>query len=159
MCNLPDAVVFDTVNHGGMEFPEAYALQDQLQIKNVIRQLRWDETVANDILVTLDNIQLNVGFVTPIMEDTGPQMDYVDQGLLASLRGRMGEIEATMWIEKAWAPKLQRENDRSIMERFTAIHGATIGQLMKVNSVQLYLRVITIADLTHPSEGIYQMEC
>ena len=66
--NMPDAVVFGTVKHGGMEFPEAYALQDQLQMTDVIRQLRWDKTVANDILVTLDNIQLNAGFVTPIME-------------------------------------------------------------------------------------------
>ena len=62
-------------------------------------------------------------------------MDYVDQGLFASLRGRIGEIEATMWIEKAWAPKLQQENNRSVMERFTAIHGATTGELRKVNAV------------------------
>ena len=79
-----------------MEFPDTYALQDQLQITDVIRQLRWDKTVANDILVTLDNIQLNAGFAIPIMEDTRPRMDYVDQGLLALLRRRMGEIEATM---------------------------------------------------------------
>ena len=115
--------------------------------------------MANDILVTLNNIQLNAGFVIPIMEDTRPRMDYVDQGLLALLCGRMGEIKATMWIEKAWASKLQQGNDRSIMERFTTIKGATPGQLRKVNKVRLYLRVITIADLTHPSGGIYQMEC
>ena len=83
--------------------------------------------MANDILVTLNNIQLNAGFVVPIMKDTRPRMDYVDQGLLASLRERMGEIEATMWIEKAWAPKQQWERDRAIMEGFTAIKGATTG--------------------------------
>ena len=82
---MPDAVVFGTVNHGGMEFPEAYALQDQLQITDVIRQLRWDKTVAHDILVTLDNIQLYAGYVIHIMKDTQPRMDYVDHGLLASL--------------------------------------------------------------------------
>ena len=38
--NMPDAVVFGTVNHGGMEFPEAYALPDQLQITDIIRQVR-----------------------------------------------------------------------------------------------------------------------
>ena len=132
---MPDAVVFGTINHGGMEFPEAYALQDQLQIIDVIRQLRWDKTVVDDILVILDNIQLSAGFVIPIMEDTRPQMDYVDHGLLASLWGRKGEIEATMWIEKVWTYKLQRENDRSIMERFTATKGATPWQLRKVNAV------------------------
>ena len=119
--NMPDAVIFGTMSYEGMEFPQTYTLQDQLQIPGVIRQLRWNKTVANDILVTLDNIQLNTGFVTPIMEDIRPGMDYVDQGLLASLQGRMREIKATMWIEKAWAPKLQRENDGAIMERFAAI--------------------------------------
>ena len=118
---MPDAVIFGTMSYEGMEFPQTYTLQDQLQILGVIRQLRWNKTVANDILVTLDNIQLNTGFVTPIMEDIRPRMDYVDQGLLASLQGRMREIKATMWIEKAWAPKLQRENDGEIMERFAAI--------------------------------------
>ena len=72
---MQDAVIFGTMNHGGIKFPEAYTLQDQLQILDVIRQLRWDKMVANDILVTFDNIQLNAGFVTPIMEDTGPRID------------------------------------------------------------------------------------
>ena len=152
-CNMPDAVVFGTMNHRGMEFPEAYDLHDQLQITDTIRQLQWDKTVANDILVTLDNIQFNAGFAIPIMEDTRPRMDYVDQGLLASQRGRVEEIEATMWIEKAWAPKLQSGNDRSIMKGFTAIKGATPVQIREVNAVRLYLRVIIIADLTHPSGG------
>ena len=58
-----------------------------------------------------------------------------------------------MWIEKAWAPKLQQENDGSIIERFTAIQGATTGELKKVNMVRLYLRVVTIVDLSHPSGG------
>ena len=77
------------MNRGGMEIPEAYTLQDQLQIPYVIRYLRWYKMVANDILVTLDNIQLNAGFVTPIMEDRRLGINYVNQGLLASPRGRM----------------------------------------------------------------------
>ena len=108
---MPDAVIFGTINRGGMEFPEAYALQDQLQITDVIRQLQWDKTVVNDILFTLNNIQLNAGFAIPIMEDTQPKIDYVDQVSLASLRGRMGKIEATTWIEEAWALKLQQEKE------------------------------------------------
>ena len=113
----------------------------------------WDKTVANDILVTLDNIQFNAGFVTPIMEDTGPRMDYIGQGLLASIRGQMGEIEATVLIEKAWALKLQRENNGAPIERFTATQGVTTWELKKVNAVRPYLRVITITDLAHPSGG------
>ena len=39
------------------------------------------------------------------------------------------------------------------MERFTAILGVTKWEVEKVNVVRLYLRVITIADLAHPSGG------
>ena len=65
----------------------------------------------------------------------------------------MGEIKENMWIEKTWAPQFQQENDGAIMERFSGIRGATPGELKKVNAVRLYIRVITIADLTHPSGG------
>ena len=82
---MRDTVIFGTMNQVGMEFPEAYTLQDQLQIPDIIQQLRWDKTVANNILVTLNNIQLNAGFVTPLMEDTGPRMENVNRDLLTSL--------------------------------------------------------------------------
>ena len=39
------------------------------------------------------------------------------------------------------------------MERFARVRGATRRELEKVNAVRLYLRVITIADLTHPLGG------
>ena len=65
----------------------------------------------------------------------------------------MGEIEVSIWIEKVWAPKLQRKNDGAIMEKFSAIRGITKGELERVNAVRLYSRVITIADLAHPPEG------
>ena len=58
-----------------------------------------------------------------------------------------------MWIEKEWVPKLQWGNDGAIMERFAAIQAITRGELEKINAVRLYLRVVTIADLAHPSGG------
>ena len=39
------------------------------------------------------------------------------------------------------------------MERFADIQRMTTGDLQKVNAVRLYLRVITITDLAHPSRG------
>ena len=55
--NMPNAVIFGPVEYGGMEHPEGYTLQDQTQLPYIIKQLRWDHTVANDILVTLDILQ------------------------------------------------------------------------------------------------------
>ena len=61
--NMPGAVVYGPEEYGGMELPKIYTLQDQLQMSNVIKQLQWDQTLANNILVTLDNIQLTTGLI------------------------------------------------------------------------------------------------
>ena len=45
--NMLDAVIFSPMEHGGMEFLEAYTLQDELQIPDLIQHLRWEKVVAN----------------------------------------------------------------------------------------------------------------
>ena len=118
------------------------------------KQLRWDKTIANDILVVLDNLQLVSGLVQPVFASPGVSIAYAEQGLLKAIRERMHEIEATMWIEHAWQPKLQRYGDASMMELFLQIAGITTKQLEKLNAVRLYLQVITISDLVDPT-GAY----
>ena len=53
---MPNAVIYGPIEHGEMEMVETYALQDQLQVVNAMKQIRWGHMVANDMLVTLDNI-------------------------------------------------------------------------------------------------------
>eukprot|EP00986_Skeletonema_menzelii_P020603 scaffold31774_cov400-Skeletonema_menzelii.AAC.1 len=84
---------------------------------NVIKHLRHGDVVANDFLATLDMIQLQSGLVEPIFEYKG-QLPYLEIGFIKSLRNRLAEIDASIWIEDAWTPKLQREGDRSIMGEF-----------------------------------------
>ena len=107
--------------------------------------------VANDLLVTLDNIQLAAGFIRPIREDTHRRLDYIDQGLITSMRKRFGEVDIAIWIEEAWQPELQRLNDAAIMELFADNPAATPCELDQCNQLRLYPRVITIADITQES--------
>ena len=79
------------------------------------------------------------------------KIHYMDKGFISSLRERMRSIDMSFWIEEAWTPPLQREGDESLMERFSLIEGITTGELTMANEVRIYLRVITIADLTHPN--------
>jgi hypothetical protein len=53
-------------------------------------------------------------------------------------------------IKKAWTPPLQGEGKASLMERFSQISKITTGSLKKANTVQIYLHVITIANLAIP---------
>ena len=72
---MPSAVVYVPLEYGGMEITESYTLQDQLQAQNLIKHLRWGGKPANDILVTLDNIQLVAGFIQPVTEKTARRLD------------------------------------------------------------------------------------
>ncbi len=135
---------------GGMEFPEAHTLQNQTQVPFVLKQLRQDKTLANNILVTLDHIQLLTRFTTPVMQNITSTINYIGTSYLVEMRRRLSDIEGTIWIEHAWVPSLQRQRDESIMEQFTTIPGITKGQLKQANTVRLYLRAITMADLTDP---------
>ena len=145
--HFPGAVLHAPFDFGGLEFPDISIVQDQVQLDYVIKQLRWDRTVANDFLVTLDSVQLCSGFVTPLLQNTTRRLDYLDHSYIIHLRRRLALVDGSLWIEKAWIPSIQRDGDESIMERFSSLRGITRAKLRQANAVRLYLRVITIADL------------
>ena len=106
--NYPSAVLYGPAEYGGMEFPEVYSLQDQVQLPYLVQQLRWNQDVANDFLVVLDRAQLVSGFVRPILEVTKPRFELFNNSFILDLRRRLSEIDANLWIERAWTPPLQR---------------------------------------------------
>lgn len=149
--HYPSAVLYGPLKYGGMEFPHIHTLQTSVQIQYLLKQLRWNKTVANDIIVTLDSIQLLAGFGSPILEDVSQPINYLGNSYFLSLRKRLAEIQASLWIEEVWRPKLQREGDHFLMDYFTRIPGITTTDLRKANAVRLYMRVLTISDLVDPT--------
>ena len=143
--NSPDAVMRGPMEQGGMEIPDMYSRQTELQTEYVIKQLRNGKTLAEDFLFTLDELQLQSGLITPLYEFKG-KLTYMDDGLIISLKNRLDEIDATIWIEEARTPAIQREGDQSIMEAFIQ-RGIKSTILRQLNAVRIYLRVITLADL------------
>lgn len=145
--NFPSAVLYGPFDYGGMEFIEAYTLQDQVQMEYLLKQLRWDRVVANDFLVALDSVQMCSGFIEPILESVEDPIEYLSPSYIISLRTRLHEMKAYVWIEKSWTPRLQRDGDRSIMQTFVQCPQISRAMLKQANAVRLYLRVVTIADL------------
>ena len=146
--NYPLPLVHGPLDFGGMELPDTHTLQDQVQLKYLIKQLRWDKTVATYFLVALDSAQLCSGLTTPLLENTEKDICYLSSSYIIDVRARLHMIGATLWIEKAWTPALQRVGDRSLMEAFISIPGISRAALRQANTVRLYLRVVTLADLT-----------
>lgn len=152
--HFPAAVLYGPKKMGGLEFLHTRTLQLSTQIAYFVKQLRWDHTVANDLIVTIDTLQLVVGFSQPLFERTAPTVTYVRDSFLLSVRNQLADIDASLWIEDIWKPQLQREHDIFIMDAFVAIPGITAAMLRQANEVRLYLRILTIADITHP-DGQY----
>ena len=86
---MSSAVIYGPVSHGVMEIVNSYALQDQLQVVNLMKHLRWRQKGANDTLITLDNMQSAAGFTHPVCEDTSRRLDYLDEGWLVSIQKRL----------------------------------------------------------------------
>ena len=147
--NMPKIVLYSPLEKGGMNYPSFSILQDQLGIINLIKQLRWNKTIANDILVTLSAIQFTSGMCTPVLMDTSTNISYVPPGWLLHIRSRLNAWGGTLWIEHQWNPELQRLNDSSIMETLANAAGANRGAMEKCNMCRLYSRVITLSDIAH----------
>jgi hypothetical protein len=112
-----------------MELMDTACLQDQVQLDYLLKQLRWDKSVAKYFLVTMDSVQMCSGFTRPILEYTQDPITYVESGYILHLRNRLSALSASLWIEDTWSPKLQRVGDESIMERFIPIPNITRAEL------------------------------
>ena len=126
-------------------------LQNQLQISYMISRLRHDKTVANSILTALETAQIRSGFTNPIFEDTSLPIVYEIDSDLISLRERIRAMGGSLWIEEEWTPSLQRVNDVSIMEAFIRSGMFTKHELITANRVRIWMRIVSIADITDPS--------
>lgn len=145
--HTPKAVLYAPLSRGRAGYPSFEVIQDQKGIMTMLRNLRWDETMSKDILVTLSAIQLYSGLCKPILEDVTTALDYIPQGWIARICHRLNAMNATMWVEHQWCPKLQRVEDQPIMVAIARVPGITKKMQEKCNYCKLFARVITIADI------------
>lgn len=62
-------VVYSPLNLGGIRYPSIASQQDYKSIHHFVHQLEWDKEVGKDIQIVLSQLQLQSGFVSPLMED------------------------------------------------------------------------------------------
>ena len=68
------------------------------------------------------------------MEDASLPAPHLEQGWLSHIHERLCDLGGCVVIKDQWAPKIQRENDKSIMEQFCELAknkcvDATLGRL------------------------------
>jgi hypothetical protein len=131
---MPRAVVWGPRALGGLELnTNIYNVQAQCAISYLVRAIRWQGSVASDIIATLNALQLLSGFVSPVLELTSLPLAYVGNGWLLNLREMLQCYQMTVWIEGLWRYSLQRQGDCSIMERFASNPNITPTMLVYAN--------------------------
>ena len=101
------------------------------------------------MLVVLSAIHHVSGLCEPILEEVSTNLSYVGKGWFIHNRQRLHKMNAKMWVEDQWTPKVQRLHDQSLMKAFSVIEGITQGKMDKANHCRMYMKCITIADLAN----------
>ena len=94
--HMPRTVLYISLELGGANYPCFEITQDQKGILNMIKQLRWNKTIANDILVVLSAMQFASGLCEPVMMNTTTDLSYTSQGWFTHTRQRLHSTNAQL---------------------------------------------------------------
>lgn len=97
--NMPKAVIYSPYHMAGLNYPSFQIIQDQKGILNLLKELRWNKTMANDILTVMSAIQLCSGLTDPIMEDTATDLSYLGKSWFLHIRQHLKAFRGKLWIE------------------------------------------------------------
>ena len=144
----PRAIVWGPIDLGGLGLnTDIYCLQAQCAIGYLVRSLRWNKTVASDIITVLNACQLASGLEFPLLEHPDLPIRYISAGWIPHLREMLLFFGIKIWVEDAWKCEKQRVNDRSIMEMFVLDKDIKLSELILANEYRMWLGVIFISDL------------
>ena len=74
-------------------------------------------------------------------------IDYGDRGWIPHIRHQLTILGRSMAVENAWIPSLQRNDDDSIPKMIAYCKFLTRKERILANGCQLWLKIVTIADL------------
>eukprot|EP00956_Cyclotella_meneghiniana_P004436 scaffold5449_cov52-Cyclotella_meneghiniana.AAC.4 len=96
------------------------AIELQCAMVYLVRVLRWDKKVADDIITRIDALQLmRSGFATTVLEEVSTPIVHAGKGWILNLRAMMKEYDVSAQIEHLWKPSLQREHNVALLEAFS----------------------------------------
>ena len=133
---------------GGMNYPNIQTIQDRLGIMNIMKHLRHDSEISTEIRALVSAHQLHSGAISPLLDDPSLNLPHMEDGWIKAIRDSLRRLDGQLWIEDAWTPERQRVGDASLMEAFSRLPSITPGQLNKANHCRLFLKAITLSDIT-----------
>ena len=147
--HTPQAVLFAGPHYGGLNLAENYTDLGYGHLQYMVGHLKMADKVGQMILSLISHTQLQVGSIQPFF--TLPYPTYhslIDNTWITDVWKFAHRAKLGIEIEKQWTPKLPRQHDCAWMDLALMLHFDTY-QLRCINTCRLYLKVITISDVTN----------
>jgi hypothetical protein len=143
--SFPRAAVFGPRAYGGLNLNNLYTEQCIQKLQCLMCHMRSNTPMGKLMKVNLNWLQLNSGFGGPLMESKDPLM-FLDSNWLLHSRSFLVQINAKLKVDDVWLPKLERQNDRTLMDIFSKLKYQT-HLIRKLNYWRIFYQVNTVADL------------
>ena len=155
-------VLFGPTYLGGANFFHLYDEQGYGQVSTFLKSWRTPNSHAGQILrITVAWAQYCIGTSTSFLTDTTTKLPHLESTWLTSLRQFLHAVGGTLELDHRYIPPLQRERDQHIMDVVLQSNKFQPQQIRFVNYCRLYLRVITVSDISNANgtdilTGMYQ---
>jgi hypothetical protein len=144
----PRAVLFASPRYGGIGLAENYAGFGYGHLQYMMGHLKIKDDVGAMLLCLITHTQLQVGSTTPFFRLAYPTYaKWIDSTWVTDLWKFTHQTRIQIEIENQWTPTLTRQQDAVIMDTALSFNFNAF-QLQCINLCRLYLRVITLSDLT-----------
>jgi hypothetical protein len=116
------------------------------QALSLMRHIRAQTTLGNQILIALGHYQLQSGLSQSVLIDTR-LLPHMNIPWFDTLRQYLKNINGNIKITDLWRPTLQRTNNCFLMENILALKRFTTKELQLINACCMYYQVIRVSDI------------
>ena len=154
-------VVYGPKELGGLEFFHLYDLQGYGQIECFLKYWRTPRSQSGQILrIVMSWIQYCAGVGWSVVQKTDAKLPHLESSWITSMREYLNLMGASLELQDARLPQLQREHDSYIMDHVLDNAKFQPAQIKAINWCRMYLGVVTVSDIanaagTHIQSAMY----
>ena len=162
--NTSRIAVYGPRRLGGIGLTHGYARQGAESVCHLLTHIRWGGDLGTVMMSVLSQVQLLSGRGVSILEKPiqRPKRNankkvhiykwhHLGIGWFQSMSMFLHTINGSIILKNLWTPQPVRERDSILIDDFRNAIKLSEWEWAQVNSVRLWLRALTVADITDPS--------
>lgn len=146
---FPRAIVHGPRQYGGINLGHLYTEMCIAKIESVISHIQAGTGLGKIFLLNLNWLQLLSGQSQPLLQYCDP-LPYLETNWFLHLRQFLYTISGSIVIQDLWLPKIERRNDKILMDHIIENSTMTNAEHRIFNNWRLYFKVSVLSDIVTP---------